>query len=136
MIDLRAKSAAVLMGIAGVLSACRQASGPPDCSDPPRISEFAINVAVRDSLTGLPAARGTTVIARDGAYSDSVTIPAAGFDQLLIGLAFNRIGTYSVTARKDGYVDWVKTGVQVTTGLCGIDGQLITARLRPAPPRN
>ena len=125
-----------LVGAVGFLAACGQSGNPFACSDPPRISDFAINVAVRDSASNQPVARGATVIARDGAYSDSVTIPAASFDQLLIGLALKRIGTYSVTVRKDGYADWLKTGVQVTTSPCGIEGQLLTARLQTAAPGN
>jgi hypothetical protein len=116
-----------------VFAACSHGDNPFACSDPPKISDYAINIAPRDSVTNAWLARGTTAIVRDGSYYDSVTVPMASFDELIIGLAANRIGTYAVTVRKSGYNDWTKNGVQVGADACGIGALLLTAKLQPVP---
>lgn len=122
----------VLLGAAVVVAgvACNSPTSVV-CPNVPRALQFALTVYVKDSVTTLPGARGATLIARDGAFQDSVTIPLASFDELPVELAGSRAGTYSVTVRKNGYLDWTKNGVVVSNAGCGIDPVTLTAKLQP-----
>lgn len=96
---------------------------------------FGLSVAVQDSTTGAPAASGAELIARDGAYADTAGFPPGRPDldaQPLVS-AGERPGTYTVTVRKPGFVDWVRSGVVVTADECHVHTVELTARLRPAP---
>ena len=69
---------------------------------------MGLHVSVQDSLTGAPAASGAMLIARDGAYSDTATVPFGNEDpdRGMLMAAGERPGTYIVTVRKDGYLTW------------------------------
>ena len=74
-----------------------------------------ILVRVQDSLTGAPAASGATLIARDGAYADTVVVPpgAPNPDTWVLATAGERPGTYDLTVSKAGYLTWQRSGVVV-----------------------
>ena len=96
--------------------------------------EYAINVAVKDSVSGAFAASGARLVVRDGAYADSMEVPAnrPGLDaQALVG-AFERTGLYSVTVRKSSYQDWMRTNIGVGRGRCDLRAVSLTARLQPS----
>ena len=110
------------------------------CSQPaavsvicPDIFVFGLNVSVVDSVTGAGTGSGATVIARDGAYTDSTTRAANGSDVATFGLAGERAGTYAVTVRKAGYQSWLRSGIQVAKAECGVTPVAVTARLQPGP---
>jgi hypothetical protein len=90
----------------------------------------AIEVEVRDAATGQPAADGTTGIARDGNFVDTLSImgwtsyPSAE-SALLVGGAEERPGIYSVRVEKEGYQVWERTNLRAEKGPCGV----ITVRL-------
>jgi hypothetical protein len=94
-----------------------------------------LNVTVEDSLTGAPAASGAQLIAPDGAFADTVSFPPnrPDLDPQPLPSAWERPGTYTVTVRKSGYVDWVRRGVLVTAGKCHVRAVALTARLQRIP---
>ena len=129
---LRRRSPCVAIGL--LLCACGAPGELVSCP-PVRVpAQYDINIIVKDSVTRADAARGVTATARDGAYSDSVTVPLDSYDGVMIGLVPSRVGTYAVTLRKPGYNDWLAT-VNVAATACGIKADTVTARLQPAPPR-
>lgn len=86
-----------------------------------------IVVEIRDSVTNAGIAQGSSAVAQEGAYLDSVVVSHA----LLATLASNRGGTYEVRVRKSGYIVWTRSGVSVPGGQCGPDDPVqLIARLR------
>lgn len=122
----------LLLLCALVLSGCNLVDGDEACTSELR---FGLRVTVQDSLTGAPAASGAQLIARDGSYADTVSFPPnrPDLDALPLASAPERPGTYTVTVRKAGFLDWVRTGVRVTADECHVRPVDLTARLRPAP---
>ena len=96
---------------------------------------FGLEVTVQDSSTGAPAASGAQLIARDGAWADTVGFPAdrPDLDGLPLVSAGERAGTYAVTVRKAGFRDWQRSGIVVTADECHVHPVKLTARLQPAP---
>lgn len=115
-----------------VLGACTSVSLPIACTEEYR---YGLNVTVVDSLTGAPPS-SATLIARDGAHVDSVGPQTTflsgpqGQPILLVSAAGERPGTYDLTVRSPGYLDWTRAGVQVTADECHVDPVALTARLR------
>ena len=119
--------AAVLMPFA---VACSQPEGPVVCT---QNLVPGIVVTVTDSLSGVMPASTLTAIALEGAYRDSVSYAAPAASALTISLASERAGTYSVTVRKPGYLDWVKNGVTVTKDVCHVTTVALNAKLKTVP---
>jgi hypothetical protein len=76
----------------------------------------AIAASVREATTGTPAV-GALVTATEGTYLDSARVYAVTPS---VGLAYERPGTYAVTASKPGYATARVTGVSVTSGQCHV----------------
>ncbi|HEY0306056.1 MAG TPA: hypothetical protein VGC44_13880 [Longimicrobiales bacterium] len=87
----------------------------------------AIQVEIRDSVTNAPAAAGAIVIATSGSFTDSMSVT----HDLMVGLAQERAGTYTVRVRKTGYRLWSRSGVEVRGGECGVTTVNVLARLHP-----
>jgi hypothetical protein len=87
----------------------------------------ALSVEIRDSASNAPAAAGATVVATSGVFTDSVLAT----HELLVGLAEERRGTYTIRVRKAGYRLWSRSGVVVESGECGINTVHVLARLQP-----
>lgn len=118
-------SRALLLLIAALFGACNSTSeNPTACTLEARA---AINVEVRDSLTGQPAAAGATGVAAEGAYADTLD----AFSATSLAGAYERAGTYTVTVRKPGYREWRLTGVTVTSDACHVQPVQLQARLVP-----
>jgi hypothetical protein len=115
------------------LAACNLVeSREPICTG---VFVWGLRVTVQDSVTGAPAASGAQLIARDGAYADTSAFPPDRPDldgQPLVG-AGERPGTYTVTVRKSGFMEWVRTGVVVTADECHVRPVDVAARLQRAP---
>ena len=96
-------------------------------------SRPALIVFVQDSVSGLPLNAGTTVIARDGAYRDSVTnfVADSAYNTAGIFLANNRSGTYLITVRRAGYAEWQGVAVATASSACGPIATEVVARLQP-----
>lgn len=96
---------------------------------------WGLQVSVQDSATGAPSASGAQLIARDGVYADTSSFPPNRpdlDDQPLVG-AGEREGTYMVTVRKAGFLDWERTNVVVTADECHVRPVALTARLERVP---
>jgi hypothetical protein len=89
-------------------------------------SRPALAVVVTDSSTGVPIG-SAAVIARDGAFRDSVTSGPDGN----VFLAEGRPGRYDVEVRATGKRNWNVAGVRVTSDECGPIRVTLQARLQP-----
>lgn len=108
-------------------ASCTQPAESIVCTD---LFAYGLTVSVTDSSTQSAMSSGVSVVARDGSYVDSAApFPGAS----TFALAGERAGTYSVTVRKVGYKDWVKSGIQVTKDVCHVQPVGVTARLQPLP---
>jgi len=60
---------------------------------------MAVNVQVRDSVTGAAAASGAKLVIRDGIFSDSMSYPSgrADLDSWSLSGAPERTGVYTLT---------------------------------------
>ena len=110
--------AAVLFAVGG----CALFENDVVCTSQPRP---ALAVMVTDSVTGAVIG-GAAVIARDGAYRDSVSSRSNGYAVL----AQSRAGRYDIDVRAAGYREWHAIAVRVTTDDCGPVMVTVAARLR------
>jgi hypothetical protein len=127
----------VILGAAplsAVLS-CDAISGLIGSDDCTTIAVPAISVTVVDSVTHAGLSVGTTVRAREGTYSDSVTISGipGDADILGIGLAFEHAGIFRVTVTHPGYIAWTVDNVRVTKDGCHVQTAKLTAELVRVP---
>jgi hypothetical protein len=90
---------------------------------------YGLTIAVRDSVTGLPAAAEAIAVARDGGHQEILS-GLFGNDLHLVG-APERPGIYDITITKPGYQDWVRGGVNVEAGSCHVVPVIIEAKLQP-----
>lgn len=90
-----------------------------------------LNVVVRDSVTGTPAAVGATLRAISGTWRDSLVVPASWVGYVGWGTAWERAGTYTVTVDRDGYLPWRRDSIVVPRDLCHVTGQVVDVRLVP-----
>jgi hypothetical protein len=98
---------------------------------------WGINATVQDSLTGAPAASGARLIARDGTYADTTTMPFGHEDpnRGTLFAAEERPGVYTVTVDKAGFLTWERSGIVVTMDEydCHVVPVHLVARLRRSP---
>lgn len=100
-----------------------------------------IRVEVLDSISGAPVRGHLRVVARDGSETsafdsqvDAVLQPGMDPDTMVfspVSLAYERAGTYALTAEAEGYRPWQRTGVRVHRGECHVQTVEVTARLQP-----
>jgi hypothetical protein len=85
-----------------------------------------LTVVVTDSATGAPlGAPETVVVARDGAYTDSLQF----YSNVFYGV-IERAGTYSVSAEREGYGVWVRNGVRIREDECHVIPVRVSVRLQ------
>jgi hypothetical protein len=93
---------------------------------------FGIQVGVQDSASGAWIGQGSTIIAQDGAFRDSVTVPTSFQNDQYVGITNERTGSYLVIVRYVGYWDWSRANVTVREGECGhVRPVELLARLQP-----
>jgi hypothetical protein len=96
-----------------------------------------INVEVRDSITGLPAADGAVGLVRRGDFLDTlrllVSAPSDSTSTLILVSAPLQAGEYAVSVTKSGYAPWVATRVVLENESCAINSVVLQARLQPLP---
>ena len=115
------------------LMACDAITGlfSGDCTT---IAIPAISVTVVDSVSGAPLAHGSTVRARDGAYADSLVVPAdTSSTPFPIGLALERAGVYQVSVSHPGYRDWSAANVRASKDGCHVRTAVLVAHLVRSP---
>lgn len=86
-----------------------------------------IAVDVRDSVSDSPAGRGARIVARDGAYADTVQFTSLDGPY---GLAYERAGSYTVTVQQQGYRVWSQSGIEVLRDVCHVRPVRLKARLQ------
>jgi hypothetical protein len=101
------------------------------CSTDPRA---ALEIAVQDSVTGSTGPfANVAYAAHDGTFGDTAffaSVPAnISGHPVLVGLAFERAGSYTVTVKADGYAVWSKSGIIVTSDACHVIPVSVTALL-------
>lgn len=125
--------AVTLTGLSALV-ACDDVFGPRACTLEMRPS---VVVYVRDARTDAYIAAGATLILADGAFVDSVTVPADRSSENARGLwtfeSSERPGVYQVTVRREGYEEWVRSGVWVRGDACHVATVTTTARMVAAP---
>jgi hypothetical protein len=89
-------------------------------------------VYVKDSVSNAGVASGASLVVREGSFEDSIAVPNARPDlnDLVVGAAAERTGTYQVTVSKPGYATWVQTGIRVTRNVCHVNTVSLTALLQ------
>lgn len=102
-------------------------SEPVVCTDEYR---YGLQVFVRDSVTNAAAASGAQLITVDQKGKRDTSGMAMG-DLVLLG-AGEHAGTFTVTVRKAGYHDWVRSHVVVTADRCHVNTTSLTALLQPS----
>lgn len=96
----------------------------------PQSEEPAIRIEVRDAASGAPAAEGATGFVREGAFTDSLRVTGgASSGEFIMSAATERPGTYDVLIEKSGYRDWMREGVRVRSGECGVATVTLQAQL-------
>lgn len=98
------------------------------CTQIDRIT-VGLNVKVKDAITNNYLGLGTTVIAKDGNYSETLvfldrTVPAfAG--------AVEREGNYILRVSAEGYATYVSERIMVTSDGCNVIPQHVEVLLQP-----
>jgi hypothetical protein len=105
---------ALLVSVCVVITAAAGCANPQTACTAVLVPALRVNIV--DSVTNLPAASGTTLIAvRDGVEVDSVITPASPSNDANNIYAGDLPGTFTVTIKKALYADWIRTGVVVTS---------------------
>lgn len=91
----------------------------------PDVQKPAVSVSVFDSQSGDPVTGALKGVATDGAYRDSL-LQSNG---QLKG-AYGRTGTYAVLVQHPDYNTWIRKGVTVSSGRCGVETQSLEADLQ------
>lgn len=122
------------------LMPCLLAVSLAACQDPGActlISVPAIEVEVRDAVSGAHLSVTPRGVARDGGFEDSLRVGGMTSDDpplvvTMIG-ADERAGTYLVQLEAEGYQAWDTSGVRVTRDECHVRAAGFTADLEPVP---
>lgn len=117
--------------MAVALAGCQE---PTTCASVP---QYAVTVEIRDSVSGLPAAYGTTVVLRDGAFVDSVNFTQGDSTRAaVVSLGGSRPGRYSLAVTKPGYGRWERQSIVVLSTRCGVASVFVEVRLTRATSVN
>jgi hypothetical protein len=109
---------------------CSAPSTPDACTTEFR---FGLTVLVKDAVTGDPIGSGASLVARDGAFKDSVAAPSGRPDLNAFPLATagERAGNYQLSVTHPGYLPWSRSNVQVTRTAGHVNPVAVTALLQP-----
>lgn len=116
-----------LVAFTPLLAACPQ--NPLEDTVCTMEARSAVTVEMRDSRTGAALSGPATLTVRDGAFTETVQIPA---EFTSMGVAHERAGVYVVTVSKPGYRDWTRADVSVKRGECHVETAVLRADLVPA----
>ena len=115
-----------------------QNSSPAEFITCPDIGRPALAIVLMDTRTSaLSPFTEITVVARDGAFKDSVHLSSITDDNVregrsAIGLALMRPGTFDITVSALGYETWHASNFTTVNNFkCGAFVDSIVARLRP-----
>jgi hypothetical protein len=88
-----------------------------------------LNVTVKDAVTNNYLGIGTTVVATDGTYSETLEY-MEGIIPTFAG-AWEREGNYILTVLAEGYATYVSETITVTSDECHVIPQQIEVLLQP-----
>lgn len=94
-------------------------------------------VTITDSLSGEPRSEIATAIVTDGAFVDTLVpylFSASG--EVAKAGAYERPGTYDLLVTAPGYLEYRRTGLQLTAGECHVRTLEVDARLMLDPSNN
>jgi hypothetical protein len=83
-----------------------------------QVGRYALEVEIRDAVTGTPLAYAATLIVEKSGYSETVhgseqIVPELQPDQAVLLAGFQQTGLFRVQVEHPGYVTWEKSGVRV-----------------------
>lgn len=88
-----------------------------------------LNVTVKDAETAQVLGEGVTVVAADGAYTE--TLQYLDAPAQFVG-AWERAGTYTLTVTAEGYETFTSQPIAVGEDECHVISEIITVQLQPA----
>jgi hypothetical protein len=88
-----------------------------------------LNVTVKDAETNQMLGEGVTVVAKDGAYTETLQFLDAPAQ--FVG-AWERAGTYTLTVTAQGYETYTSQPIAVGEDECHVISEIITVQLQPA----
>lgn len=124
---MRVSAAVWVASFTALVGACET---PADCILSPGV---AVEVVVRDSVTGAPAADGALGTLEFG--GEEIPLVLGGTDihgAPLVLAGGSQPGRYSVRIEKPGYENWAQPTVRVESNDCGLLTERLEARLQPA----
>jgi hypothetical protein len=114
-----------------MLCGCGHATtGPMACT---ALAAPALSVSLVDSLTGATSGfRNVSLVARNGAYTDSVFEAVYPAEPFLgsVSVAYEHRGAYELTILADGYIPWFRSGIVVTGDVCHVRAVSVEAKLQ------
>ena len=94
-------------------------------------ARFGMRAFLRDSVTGVAYAESAVVIAREGAFADTLrNYGLTPNDSVWLGLA-ERPGTFRLDVTAQGYRPWSRNGLVVEDEGCHVRGIDVIVRLAP-----
>ena len=91
----------------------------------------AITVEVKDKSTGNFIGCGAKIIIEDAGFSEEAVSTVSGTcdNSALFQGAYERSGVYDIHVYQEGYLDWSKYSVEVSSSVCGVDTVHVIAEL-------
>jgi hypothetical protein len=124
----QALSVGGLVVVAVVASGC-SGSTEPACAG---VAVPGLAIDVKEAASGLLLRRDVTIVVATNGFQESVTLTPGSPTGPWSG-AFERSGTYTVTVRRPGYREWVRSNVVVERAdRCHVQTTSVTAELEPA----
>ena len=110
-----------------ILSSCESSDDDPIICTNEFV--YGLHVDVLDATSGQPMVEGVVVTAVDGPYHE-VLHNNVGLETTFLG-AGERIGNYTITVTKDGYLTQTLAAVAVPANVCHVVTQTRTVTLQP-----
>jgi hypothetical protein len=91
-----------------------------------------VSVTVTDGVSGQPLSGVTgELVGTDGYTETAGPSPGGQASSNTLAFAYERAGTYSLTLRRDGYLDWRLSDITVTRDPCHVQTVSLQAAMVP-----
>jgi hypothetical protein len=91
----------------------------PDIVACPASATNAISLTVVDSITGVPPAATSTIVATSGTHTETDANATGNPMDNNYAIGFGRSGTFALLVTTAGYADWSASRVTVAGNSCG-----------------